>query len=331
MSGAKTETLPAPMTPPACDLSDFGYMPLDVRRLRDSSLASKAKGEEFRCAVMLWCASWHQVPAASLPDDDDELAQFAGFGRVVSAWLEVKKGALRGWIKCSDGRLYHPVVAEKAREAWFAKLKNAWQRECDRIRKENKRREEKKMPLLGFPPEPKLNSDGTIAVSAGITEDTYDSSKGIPKDDHAASAGNPPENALKGEERRDKGKEREKESSLQHPDSKTSTSQISARASRKSSANAPPRGEVFPDGNGEERRGKPSFKIEPFLLDTDLEDARAAAPGWDIYALTRQFDQSVNSGAISAPNRNPGRAFVEWCRKVKGIHPDRRQNFQPEA
>ncbi len=29
---------------------------------------------------------------------------------------------LRGWIRCSDGRLYHPVVAEKALEAWVEKL-----------------------------------------------------------------------------------------------------------------------------------------------------------------------------------------------------------------
>jgi hypothetical protein len=28
---------------------------------------------------------------------------------------------LRGWIKCADGLLYHPVVAEKALEAWAKK------------------------------------------------------------------------------------------------------------------------------------------------------------------------------------------------------------------
>lgn len=33
-------------------------------RLRDSDIATKAKGDEFRCAVLLWCAAWHQVPAA---------------------------------------------------------------------------------------------------------------------------------------------------------------------------------------------------------------------------------------------------------------------------
>jgi hypothetical protein len=34
-------------------------------------------------------------------------------------WKKVRaKGGLRGWIRCSDGRLYHPVVVEKAIEAW---------------------------------------------------------------------------------------------------------------------------------------------------------------------------------------------------------------------
>ncbi|QWF39283.1 DUF1376 domain-containing protein [Bordetella hinzii] len=131
--------LPAPLTPPDCDLRDFAFMPLDVLRLRDSDLAVKADGESFRCAVLLWCASWHQVPAASLPDDDDVLAQLAGFGRVTKEWLRHRDGALRGWVKCSDGRLYHPVVAEKATEAWRAKMVQRWKTECARIKKHNQR------------------------------------------------------------------------------------------------------------------------------------------------------------------------------------------------
>lgn len=73
--------LPEPLTPPDCDLRDFAFMPLDVARLRDSDLAIQIEAEEFRAAVLLWCASWHQVPAASLPDDDKALAALAGYGR----------------------------------------------------------------------------------------------------------------------------------------------------------------------------------------------------------------------------------------------------------
>lgn len=110
-------------------------MPLDVVRLRDSDLVAMESAEAFRAAVMLWCASWHQVPAGSLPDDDRVLSNLAGYGRVVKEWQKERDGALRGWIKCSDGRLYHPVVAEKAVEAWRGKLERVWRTECARMKK----------------------------------------------------------------------------------------------------------------------------------------------------------------------------------------------------
>jgi hypothetical protein len=128
-----------PLTPPNCDLRDFQYMPLDVVRLRDSELVTASTGEEFAAAVLLWCAAWHQVPAASLPDDDRQLSSLAGYGRAVKEWAKVRAGALRGFVKCSDGRLYHPVVAEKAREAWDAKLQQRYRTECARIKKEAQR------------------------------------------------------------------------------------------------------------------------------------------------------------------------------------------------
>ena len=109
-----------PLTPRDCDLREFPCMMLDVDRLRDSSLAFKSTGDEFKAAVMLWAASWHQKPAASLPSDDDELA---GLGRVDRRrWAKLRARALHGWIECDDGRLYHPLIAEKALECWIDKL-----------------------------------------------------------------------------------------------------------------------------------------------------------------------------------------------------------------
>jgi hypothetical protein len=131
--------LPEPLTPLDCDLRDFPFMPLDVTRLRDSDLAALESPEACWAAVLLWCASWHQQPAASLPDDDRVLSNLAGFGRVVKEWMKVKDGALRGWIKCSDGRLYHHAVAEKAITAWNGKLQQSWRTELARIKKHNQR------------------------------------------------------------------------------------------------------------------------------------------------------------------------------------------------
>lgn len=111
----------APLVPAEADLRDFHFMPLDVARLINSDLVAIATGDEFRAAVILWCKSWHQVPAASLPNDDRMLAHLAGYNRDVKGWAKVREIALKGFVLCDDGRLYHPVVAEKAREAWSEK------------------------------------------------------------------------------------------------------------------------------------------------------------------------------------------------------------------
>lgn len=116
--------LPAPLVPADVDLRGLPFMPLDVNRLRDSDLAIEASGDEFRAAVLLWCASWNQVPAGSLPDAEQALAAYAGFGRDLKSWKKVRDGALRGFVKCSDGRLYHPVVAEKAIDAWAQRVEH---------------------------------------------------------------------------------------------------------------------------------------------------------------------------------------------------------------
>lgn len=106
-----------PLTPPDLDLRDFDWMPLDVARLRDSDLSVLASGDAFRAAVLLWCAAWHQVPAGSLPKEDRLLANFAGYGRDLKGWSAVRADAMHGFVECSDGRYYHPVVSAKAIEA----------------------------------------------------------------------------------------------------------------------------------------------------------------------------------------------------------------------
>jgi len=110
-----------PLTPPDCDLRDFPFLPMAISQLFGSRFHAVTNDSEWRAGVTLWLKSFHQVPAASLPDDDVELARLAELGRDVRTWRKVRSGALHGWIKCSDGRLYHPVVAEKAKEAWKKK------------------------------------------------------------------------------------------------------------------------------------------------------------------------------------------------------------------
>lgn len=111
---------PQPLTPAQCDLRGLQFMPLDVGRVMDSDLFALTTGDEFKAAFALWCKSWTQVPAASLPTDERLLARFAGVN--LAEWRGLGEMALRGWALCSDGRYYHPVVSEKALEAWSDRI-----------------------------------------------------------------------------------------------------------------------------------------------------------------------------------------------------------------
>lgn len=125
MATESKHSLPDPLVPADCDLRDFQFMPMDIMRLFNSEFHALSNDSEWRAGMTLWLKSYHQVPSASIPDDDVMLARLAELGRDVASWREVKEMTLRGWVKCSDGRLYHPVVAEKALEAWIEKLLNS--------------------------------------------------------------------------------------------------------------------------------------------------------------------------------------------------------------
>lgn len=116
------DSLPAPLTPADCDLTDFAGFMLEVGRLRQSKqwLIAKRKPEIGFYAMNLWMASWHKLPAASIEDDDDVLCDAAMCDP--KKWARAKADVMRGWIKCADARLYHPIVATKALEAWLDKL-----------------------------------------------------------------------------------------------------------------------------------------------------------------------------------------------------------------
>lgn len=108
--------LPPPPVPADCDLRGMPGFMLDTERLMASELWALSDGTAFKAAMALWCRSWRQVPAASLPDDDATLRAFAGL--TPAAWKKARDLALRGFVKCSDGRLYHKVLAEDAARAW---------------------------------------------------------------------------------------------------------------------------------------------------------------------------------------------------------------------
>ena len=127
-------TAPDPMTPPECDLRGYEYMPLFGGKLFGSTLYTDCTDAEFRTAIKLWWSAWQQCPAGSLPASDGALALLADYGRDLKGWAKVREMALRGFVLCSDGRFYHPMLCEAAVKAYELRLKNDRRRETDRKR-----------------------------------------------------------------------------------------------------------------------------------------------------------------------------------------------------
>lgn len=125
-----------PLTPADCDLRDYVWMPLDCTRLLTSETWILGSAAEKVAALTLWMKAWHQVPAGSLPNNERMLAHLSEAG---ADWPLVRDHALRGWVLCDDGRLYHPVVAEKARESWEHKQAQKARTEAARAAKAAKR------------------------------------------------------------------------------------------------------------------------------------------------------------------------------------------------
>jgi hypothetical protein len=84
---------------------------LDMLRIEHSDTWSITPPEMRPWLLMLWAKAWMQVPAGSLPAEDEVIAGIIG---MPSTSFDVhRKHLMRGWKACSDGRLYHPVLVER--------------------------------------------------------------------------------------------------------------------------------------------------------------------------------------------------------------------------
>ncbi|MGJ0397429.1 MAG: DUF1376 domain-containing protein [Methylocystis sp.] len=127
--------LPEPLVPAEVDCSDLDGFMLNVERLMASELVALGTHEEIAAALFLWCRAWKQSPAASLPDDDRVNAAFARLP--LARFKKLKANVMRGFVKCSDGRLYHRFLAREAQAAFDRKEAFRRKRDADaeRLRK----------------------------------------------------------------------------------------------------------------------------------------------------------------------------------------------------
>lgn len=110
--------IPEPLVSRDVDLKGFPGFVLDVEALLASELLALANAEQIAAALMLWCRAWQQTPHGSLPNDELVLAAFSR----AKNWKKVRDMALRGFVLCSDGRLYHKTLCVKVQEAWAQRL-----------------------------------------------------------------------------------------------------------------------------------------------------------------------------------------------------------------
>ena len=131
----KLTDLPEPLVKPDCDCTDLDGFMLNVERLMASELVALASHEAIAAALFLWCRAWKQRPAASLPDDDRVNAAFARLP--MPRFMKLKSDIMRGFVKCSDGRLYHKTLAPEATAAFAKKatFRNKRENDAERLRK----------------------------------------------------------------------------------------------------------------------------------------------------------------------------------------------------
>jgi uncharacterized phage protein (TIGR02220 family) len=94
------------------DTKDKGWrFEIDLQQVQQSDTWALASAEIRPWLLMLWVASWQQVPCGSLPSDDRVIA--ARLGMPFESFNGAKGVLMRGWWLASDGRLYHRTITER--------------------------------------------------------------------------------------------------------------------------------------------------------------------------------------------------------------------------
>jgi hypothetical protein len=171
-------SVPDPLVPAGVDLSGNDWFPFYPSRVRRSRWWRTASDMARARNIMLWGEAWHAVPAGSLPDDDDELAEAAGFGMDTCGFQAVKAEIMAPWVLCSDGRWHHPTVAEMALEAWE---RMGERRRAQRERQARSREKLRASKSTGSETSPVTPEDAPLAHhEASVTRDSRDVTRDLP-------------------------------------------------------------------------------------------------------------------------------------------------------
>lgn len=158
--------VPKPLTGPEVDCTDLDGFMLNVERLMASELVALSSHEVIGAALLLWCRAWKQRPAASLPNDDKVIAAFARMP--LARFRKLRGEVLRGFVLCSDGRLYHRTLAAEAVRSFGWKQASRRKREADAERLRNWRSGTKREMHDETPHETRFVAEGQDRIGQGI-------------------------------------------------------------------------------------------------------------------------------------------------------------------
>lgn len=132
---------------------------LDCERIAQSDTWALASTRQRPLLLMLWFIAWQQTPCGSLPADDVLIA--ARLGLDADAFQSDKAILLRGWAEASDGRLYHPVLAELVLEMMGRKAGSAKRQAAYRQRQQS-----------AGQADDKRETDAAVTRYSGVSYDT---------------------------------------------------------------------------------------------------------------------------------------------------------------
>lgn len=186
-----TDKLPDPLVPADVDLRGYEFMPLYGDRLLKSETWISGTAEAKVAALRLWWHAFaHETPAGSLPNDDRFLAEYAGYGEQVRAWQKIRPQAMRNWKACSDGRLYHPVVAEIVVDCWNKRLSASAKGKNGASKRWGKHRHEKPIAQASG-----NNGTGNAPATGFDAKESKGKDKGV--NNNASTRGGSSQNLLK--------------------------------------------------------------------------------------------------------------------------------------
>jgi 5-methylcytosine-specific restriction endonuclease McrA len=106
---------------------------LDHERINQSDTWALAPNDMKPWLLMLWHVAWQQTPAGSYGSDDAVIAAKIGMDfRQFTAHRDI---LMRGWVRHSDGRLYHPVIAEQVQAMREAKRDTSRRQDSHRAKR----------------------------------------------------------------------------------------------------------------------------------------------------------------------------------------------------